>query len=420
MSTSACIPVATVVSRHLDDAEALRLLRPVLVRRPDVNLQTLSRHDERLAASLDGLLMARDFGRDLCEIALELPNPGVIFTAGVLALQSGQPALLDKLLVMAEGLAPLGSGLMSAFGWVSAASLRGITKALLESPNAFRRDVGLTACVMHRVDPGAALDAAVADPASSVRATVIAGKLGRVDLLPACLARLSHADVPQRLEAAGAALLLGDRQRSIEYLHGAARTVGNDQAAAAVLLLEAVSSAHARTLLDELAKAGAPPRVLIRGIGAVGDPHYVPWLLKQMSDPLLARVAGESFSTITGLELARAEFERAPPDSFQVGPTDSPDDDDVALDEDDGLPWPDAEKVEGWWRAHGGRFVAGQRFFVGDLAGAAHCLQVLRVGGQRQRAAAARHLSLLKPGTRLFPTAAPAWRQRRWLDEMGA
>jgi hypothetical protein len=40
---------------------------------------------------------------------------------------------------------------------------------------------------------------------------------------------------------------------------------------------------------------------------------------------------------------------------------------------------------------------------------------VLKTGLQRQRMLAAHHASLLRPGTPLFNTAAPAWRQKRAL-----
>jgi hypothetical protein len=44
----------------------------------------------------------------------------------------------------------------------------------------------------------------------------------------------------------------------------------------------------------------------------------------------------------------------------------------------------------------------------------------LKTGFQRQRIAAAEYLTLLAPGTPLFNTAAPAWRQQRLLAKMSA
>ena len=101
-----------------------------------------------------------------------------------------------------------------------------------------------------------------------------------------------------------------------------------------------------------------------------------------------------------------------------TGPNDNPDDPDVSMDPDDSLPWPDPVKIQGWWDANNSRFTAGVRYFMGAPVTRENCIQVLKDGYQRQRIAAALYLCLLEPGTKLFPTKAPAWRQKRWLDEM--
>lgn len=159
-------------------------------------------------------------------------------------------------------------------------------------------------------------------------------------------------------------------------------------------------------------------RLLIQGIGMAGDSHYVPWLIQQMQDFKLTRLAGESFSLITGLDLAYLDLERKPPENVALGPNDDPNDDDVAMDEDDSLPWPDPEKIGAWWQANGHRFAPGTRFFMGEQPSPAHCLAILKSGFQRQRVAAAEYLCLVQPCTALFPTSAPAWRQQRWLNKM--
>ena len=120
------------------------------------------------------------------------------------------------------------------------------------------------------------------------------------------------------------------------------------------------------------------------------------------------RIAGESFSLITGLDLAWNNLEIKPPE-------DTAEDDDIAADEDYGLPWPDASKLGEWWRANAMRFPPGRRFFMGETPSAGHAGNVLRQGTQRQRIAAARWRCLLEPGTPLFNASAPAWRQQRWL-----
>lgn len=413
-------PIPVVVQQHLDNTSVLRSTRAVLVRAPHVQLHRLRRLDDRLAASLDGLAIAGDFARGLCVAALETPGRGAMFANAIGAIDTRDPALLERLLSLAEAVPEARVGLVSAFGWAPAPSLRGITRALLDSPHAFRRDIGLAACAMHHADPEAVLETAMDDAAHARQAIVVAGKLGRTDLLPGCLGGLPQEDDARRFEAARSALLLGDRQAALRTLVALAGKDGPCQAESAVLALKVLPAAQAHELLQSLAQEEASVRLLVRGIGAAGDPHYVPWLIAQMRDLKLARLAGESFSTITGLDLAAEDLELKPPENHAAGPNDDPDDEDVAMDEDESLPWPDAEKIEGWWQACGHRFPPGSCCFVGGPVSPDHCLAVLKTGFQRQRIAAADHLSLMAPGTPLFNTAAPAWRQQWLLSQMDA
>lgn len=413
-------PIPVVVQQHFDTATMLRATRAVLLRAPHVRLQRLRRLDERLAAGVDGLAVAGDFGRGLCLAGLEAPGRGTMFANAVCAIEARDPAWLERLLSIAEAVPEARIGLVSAFGWVSASALRGITRALLDSPHAFRRDIGLAACAMHLADPEAALEAAMADGTRPLQAIVAAGKLGRTDLLAGCLAGLQWEDPADRFEAARAALLLGDRQAAPRSLVALAETPGPWQMPAVLLALKVLTAQRSHALLEALAQEEAGGRLMVRGIGVAGDPLYVPWLIARMSDPKLARLAGESFSAITGLDLAAEDLELKPPGHTGAAPNDDPGDDRVALDEDESLPWPDPEKIEAWWKANANRFPSGSCCFVGGPVAPDHCLAVLRAGTQRQRIAAAEHLSLMSPGTPLFNTAAPAWRQQRLLSRMAA
>ena len=413
-------PIPVVVQQHAEEAATLRNTRSFLVSAPHVRLYQLRRLDDRIAAHLDGLAVAGEYGSKLARAALENPGRGETFTAAVRAIEDRDAVGLEKLLAIAEALPASQAGLISAFGWVATASLRGITKALLESPNAFRRQIGLAACAMHQVDPGAVAAAALidADAALRARALHVIADRGRVDLLPACMNAMADEDTRCAYEAARAAALLGDRRASVAALHRIASAPRPWRSCALGLTLKLHAPAEAHAVLKALSQNPASMRLLIQGIGVAGDPHYVPWLIQQMQDPKLTRLAGESFSLITGLDLAYLDLERKPPENVALGPNDDPNDDDVAMDEDDSLPWPDPEKIGAWWQTNGHRFAPGTRYFMGEPPSPAHCLAVLKNGFQRQRIAAAEYLCLLQPGTPLFPTSAPAWRQQRWLNKM--
>ena len=174
----------------------------------------------------------------------------------------------------------------------------------------------------------------------------------------------------------------------------------------------------AQQLLKTIAQDPANKRLLIQGAGIAGDAQYLSWLIEQMADDPFARLVGESFSMITGLDLAYLDLERKPPEDFEAGPTENPEDENVDMDPDDSLPWPDVAKIQAWWQANQARFQPGVRYFMGEPLSVPHCRKVLREDYQRQRIAAAEYLCLLQPGTRLFNTSAPTWRQQRWLAKM--
>jgi uncharacterized protein (TIGR02270 family) len=413
-------PIRGVVSQHVEDAATLRSQRTHLVSAPHVGLLHLGRLDERLAAHLDGIAMAGEFGSKLCEDALANPGVGEVFVATVRAIEEKNVDRFDRLFALAEGIPQAADGLNCAFGWVSGQHLTGMGAGLLSSANAFREGVGIAACAMHGVDPGPPLDGALrsADVALRARALRAVGELGKVASLPAVRQALEDKNEGCRFWAAWSMVLLGDRGSALGALSEFCRKPGPFRERALRLALCAMELKSAHELLQLIARDPKDIRALIQGAGIGGDPSYVPWLIKQMTELKLTRLAGESFSLITGLDLAYLDLEVKPPENFEGGPTDDPEDPNVDMDPDDGLPWPDAAKIEDWWKANGSRFAAGTRYFMGAPVTHEHCLQVLRDGFQRQRRLAAQYLCLLNPGTPLFNIAAPAWRQQRRLSKL--
>jgi len=174
--------------------------------------------------------------------------------------------------------------------------------------------------------------------------------------------------------------------------------------------------ADAGSWLQALAHYPERRRALVIGCGVSGDPAYISWLITQMEEaPALARVAGESLSLITGLDIAEEDLERAAPDGFEAGPTERPEDEDVSIDPDGDLPWPNPGPIRAWWDANKGRFHAGTRYLLGEPTSEAQCHRVLETGSQRQRQAAALELALVQPDAPLFETRAPGFRQQQEL-----
>lgn len=420
--------IPAVVQQHAEEVALLRHVRSVLVRAPHVRLLQLGRLDERIAAHLDGLAVAGDFGTSRCVAALQDPGAGEVFAVAVRALESRDSALLDRVIALVPTLPDARRALVSAFGWVSASQLHGVVRRLLESPRTHERELGIAACRMHRVDPGPMLVAALSDQVPSLRAEALraTGTLGRVDLLERVRSAMSE-DAPEVVFwAAWAACLLGERHGSLRVLQVAAQQV-TPWAHRGLSLVMAASpfevagelARHLSATALEQAAGDAARRRLVRALGLLGDVRFVPWLIERMAEPAMARLAGEAFSWICGTDLAKQDLETLAAPTLPEHPSDDPSDDDVSLDEDDGLPLPDPTKVLAWWRRHQAALAAsgqGVRLLAGEPVGAGVVQRLLREGTQRLRAHAAECLCLLQPGTPLFPVAAPAPRQNRWLS----
>jgi len=417
---SAAKIIPAIVQQHAEDAAMLASNRLTLIKANNARLDTLRRFDCRLAAHFDGLRIAGEQAWPMSGATLEAPSPGAVFAVAVRVIEEKDEARLARLLGLVEAVPDTTAGLLAAFGWVDDDLLQGTVVRLLRDHSAFARMVGLAACALHRADPGAVADDLVRDPAAPVRARAlrIAGELGRVERQSLCVDAIVDPDEDCRFWAAWSAVLLGDRDEALEAIARVGETEGAHRKRAFRLALQTMPIEAGHGLLEELGTEPRNQRWLIEGAGIAGDPMYVPWLLGRMDNTETARLAGAAFTLITALDLAALDGGRYRPDDVESAPSVDADDTDVDADPDEGLPWPDVAKIEQWWTANEARFQKGTRHFMGAPVTRGHCIDVLKNGFQRQRILAAHYLCLLEPGTPLFNTSAPAWRQQRLLAKM--
>jgi len=278
------------------------------------------------------------------------------------------------------------------------------------------RYVGIAAAAVNRQDPGPVLKEALKaeDPRLAARAFKAAGELGRTDVAGVFWPGYNHTERYVRFWSGWAGALLGDLN-SIDVLKRLAVEPGPHRDGSARMALRRMDVKERTGWHSDLMRDPACLRQAVVGVGVLGDPGRVPWLIQQMTVDALARIAGEAFTMITGVDIAYLDLERDRPEGFESGPTESPEDEDVAMDPDDNLPWPDPTLVEKWWASHASEFKSGQRYLVGKPNAPENLQWVLRHGRQRQRAAAAIELAILEPRTPLFEVRAPALRQKQLL-----
>ncbi|MCG7986360.1 MAG: TIGR02270 family protein [Candidatus Thiodiazotropha weberae] len=405
-----------IVSQHAEESAFLWLLRDSAIREPHYDLADLKELESRVSAHLDGLHVAGSEAWPFCEAGLNQAESGEVFTAAYVALDQASNEWLEQTLAVVAEIPETLRGLVSALGWLPQEKLQGFVVNWLKSDQPLNRLIGLCACSIQRVDCGGYLKQGIEDSDVSVcsRALRNVGEIRRRDLLPLVIEQLNNEDPSCRFWAAWSATLLGD-EKGLSRLSEFYSEASDFQHRALSLGLRVMDRELAVNWVREHAKTEGYERAIIEAIATIGDPVSIPWLITMMDKPEYSRLAAESFAAITGLDLAYQDMDTDQPAGFESGPTENPADEEVALDPDEELVWPDQQKISDWWSSQQGRFNAGGRYLNGAQITREQCIEVLKKGYQRQRRAAAMELAIFDQQQPLFNTSATAIRQSQLL-----
>lgn len=411
--------IADVVDQHAEEAAILWALRAAAVHSPHYLLSDLARLEGRLEAHLDGLRVNGEPGVQTIRSAARGGDPGAVFGAAVLSFEVAHPDQLESMLDAASADAAVGAGLVSAFGWLPYQQVKTAIQQLCVVDDPGRRRLGIAASAVHRQHPGVVLSRAAApgsdNPALQARACRALGELGAPEALMAFKHHIASTDSGVRFWAAWAAAMVSTDPGAVAALQAIAEQGGPYAEEAAALAVRRLDPMRAAVWWKGVAIKPALRRVAISAAAAAGDPAAVGWLIEQMALPSVARRAGEALSLITGVHIAYDKLEGEKPEGFEAGPNDNPPDENVEMDPDDNLAWPDPKLVAKWWAAREGDYQKGTRYLLGKPMSIESANEALRNGFQRQRAAAAIELAIMQPGKPLFNVRAPAARQKKLL-----
>jgi uncharacterized protein (TIGR02270 family) len=417
-----------IVQQHIEAVSSLWQSRDQMAGNAIARLHDLAKFDERLDANIDGLRIAGPPAWPALLEELGQLGPGAFFGAAVFAIELNDVPKFELVIARThdaddkhKALPPIPRsrpwrGVASATAWAERSSVANLAGLLLQSRDPPRRLLGVTLLGLRRATYHFPWGRTLTDstPLVRTRAYRTIGQLGRADLMAHLRPGLADPDPECRFWAAWAAARMGATE-PLDTLADIAWTNLPRADRALDLLLRRLDVPQANAWLREFAKLPDRQRSLIRATGVIGDPLYIPWLIERMADPATARLAGESFSMITGLDLAYRDLDRRPPADFQSGPNDDPADENVALDEDENLPWPDPERIGQWWTANRSRFSAGTPHFLGAPKATADWLEALSDAFQRQRHAAALELAIRQPNKAMFEVRARGRLQRQLL-----
>jgi uncharacterized protein (TIGR02270 family) len=416
----------TVLEQHCESAAFLWNLRDNAVRASNIRLIDLVRTDERIEANIDGLRVAREEGRSVAFEALASGESGAFFAGGAVAIEGRDTTALEGVIQGADDVSGRTEGkpydfaydpwrgLLSALTWVDREHASRAVSRVLRMPWSRPRWLGIAACGARRSTREVAVESLLDDPEPLVRARAYRtiGELGRTDLMAYIAPGFRDDDPECRFWSAWAAARMGAAE-PLDLLAEIAWRDGPRAEQSLDIILRRLEVQRANAWLRDLAGLPERRRSVIRATGGIGDPIYLPWLIERMNEPAAARLAGEAFSMITGVDLAYRDLDIRPPADFQSGPNDDPEDENVALDDDDRLPWPDPAKVADWWTKNKARFSAGTPYFLGKPKASADWLEALSDAFQRQRRAAALELAIRQPNRAMFEVRARGRLQRQ-------
>lgn len=408
--------------RYADDATFLWLLRDLAVNQPHYNVADLAELDCRIDAQLDGLMTAPEESWAICADALELLQPDAVFTAAVLAFRSLDIRYIQQ--VVEAGISSEHSlrGLVAAMAWLPGRLVHSWIKKFLTSKDLNHKYLALAVCSARREDPREFLtailqrDDCLAHPRLYARALRLIGELKRFDLLHALRTGMTSGDKDAVFWATWSAILLGDKSLATNLQIYALNT-NPHQIRAMALCFRVLPLETARSWISLLAKTPSNSRLVITATAYLGDPQAINWLIAQMRIPALTRLAGEAFTTITGIDLQEYKLilEELPDLDAQL-PDDGAQNEEISLSDDEYLPFPDVNKIAAIWQKYQQRYAPAQRYFMGQIispgiSASEHLRHVFANGQQRQRQMAALELALLEPAYFLLNHAAKGFNE---------
>jgi len=395
-----------IIERHADEASFLWERRERACRSPLFDLESLTELDIRLAANLEGLVIAGQEGLRITLQALEQGKNAELFTAAHVAAELGDAMSLAQCLAIAEKRRGGELAAISALAWLSPTRAASILGELLanECPPALQR-IGLAAYGARRQDPGDTLERALVSSNAMLRATAarVAGELGRRDLLPLLGSEAETGSGEAAIWAAWSAVLLGDG-RALPRLWAAALGGGVCAIDACDLAVRCVEAVEAAARLEELSRSPTSRPAALAGATALGSSACIPWVLNVMEhDATLSRHAMWVVATITG---ARLE----PPLAVRTPTVDPPDEavERSVTDPWQDLPTPSCEALRAHWEEVLGRYAPDKRWLGGRVIEPISIEECLRVGLQPWRASAAIERMLRTRQGGLFPVTMPA------------
>ena len=385
--------------QHVDNASFLWVLRCHVINQPHYNQADITELDERIDSHLDALMLSIEQAWKYCLLSLEYEEPGEVFTAAVIAFRSQEVQKIQHAVEVGLKNDDTLKGLVSALGWLPSELAHPWIKKFLFSKDINHKYLGISVCSVCRESPenfgmnlGELLqrEDCISNVKLYARCLRLIGECRLHEFMPALNQAMKSNEAAVCFWANWSALLLGNTA-AVNNLRVFVMEEGPYQQKAIQLTFRVLPIDQGRIWIGSLLENSSQIRNVIKAVAVLGDPHAVNWLIQLMQQANLACLSGEAFTTITGIDLEQYQLSKEGLDSIRQSndPDGDLDDEDIEIDEDENLLWPDASKVADIWQQCSKNFDVGERYFMGKVVERSikqeSLMEKFELLGQRQR-----------------------------------
>jgi uncharacterized protein (TIGR02270 family) len=420
-----CMPTIDEVVQQLADNCSFLWLQREMVANSRIyasTLEDLTEIDERIDAQLDGLRCSGTSGWKTAAEALALKGTGELFTAAVLAFESSSvpndstaSARLEAIFTGAEHVKDFVRPVALALHWISAEKCELALRWLFEQESSICQAVAITGASARGVDCSRQIESAILSDNDDLAEAGFraSARTSYRRAMPALEERLVGNHKSVIFAAAESGCLLGSRKAEDFLLSCCSDETSAFAERAASLLFHALDPGEAARMHSELFGRSLS-RAAVWAAASTGTREIGQFMLDAVADEEFTKLASELFCLLWGVPVPR--YRRKPGEGV-IGPSEDPEDNNVALDPDHGRFEPELSIVSSWWHEHAAEFAPTVRYLRGQPVTPETLMQCLCSGPQIQRFAAAELLALAGWLTPAFDVCAPAFRQRqRWAE----
>ncbi len=391
-------PFSEIYEQYAEDAAFFWILRNNIMHQPHYLPSDVKELEHRIHNQIQGLYTAPDLAWEICKDALRFEQGGEAFTATFVAFHSEDPQKIQVVIESAAINENMFKGVVSALSWFAPNIALPWIRKLLKSKDIEHKYLALTYISQTRTQPGQYLATLLKREDCQQHSRLYArclrliGELKLHDLAPFLHQAHANDNEDVRFWAAWSQVMLGDKT-ALDTLAGFTQNTAYQNTASDVLV-RAADAPQSKRFISQLAKDPASHRQAIKACAALGDPQSIDWLIGIMAQTPLAKLAGEAFEHITGIHIEHHNL-HIDADAVESLGLENIDDEDLALDEDENLLWPNVEKIKAVWQQQRHQYTQGQRYFYGAALSQASLEKHIQNSTQRRRHWAATELALM-------------------------